>query len=161
MIRTLDIGGGKELRLSNSIAWTMIYRDQFGHDIVSTLAPLLAGCLDLVSEFLSKYQPGEQDEQIDVTDLLKDLDGDVLLDALAHLSGLEFVDLIHITWSMAKACDDSLPDPRRWVQQFDEFPVDIIAPEVAKLAFKGMVSLKNMKRLMELKEKLKIRQPSN
>lgn len=157
MIRTLDIGH-KEVRFSNSIAWTMIYRDQFGHDIVSTLTPMLAAGLDIVSGFLSQYEPGQE---IEVTDLLRSLDGDKLLDALAHLSGLEFVDLVNIAWSMAKAVDDSIPEPRRWVMEFDEFPVDIIVPEIAKLAIKGMISAKNLKRLMDLKENLKIRRPSN
>lgn len=157
MIRTIDIGN-KEVRLTNNISWTMIYRDQFGHDIVSTLAPMLAAGLDMVSGFLAQYTPGEA---VEVTDILRNFDGDKLLDALAHLSGLEFVDFVNITWAMAKAVDDSIPEPRRWVRDFDEFPIDIIAPEIAKLAVKGMVSTKNLKRLVELREKLQIRQPSN
>lgn len=157
MIRTLTIGH-KEVQLSNSIAWTMIYRDQFGHDIISTLTPMLAAGLDVISGLLGEFEPGQD---IGVTDILKKLDGDTLIDALAHLSGLEFVDLIHITWAMAKALDPDLPEPRKWVQDFDVFPVDEIAPEVAKLAFKGMVSSKNLKRLMDLREKIRTIQPLN
>lgn len=155
MIRTLTIGN-KEIQLSNSIAWTMIYRDQFGHDIISTLTPMLAAGLDVISGLLGQFEPGQD---IGAIDLLKKLDGDTIIDALAHLSGLEFVDLINITWSMAKALDPGLPEPRKWVQDFDVFPVDEIAPEIAKLAFKGMVSSKNLKRLMELREKIRTIQP--
>lgn len=157
MIKTIEIGN-KEIRLNNNISWTMIYRDQFGHDIVSTLTPMLAAGLDVISGFLSQYQPGQN---IEVTDLLKELDGDKFIDAIAHLSGLEFIDLINITWAMAKAEDDSIPEPRKWVTGFDEFPVDVIAPEIFKLALKGMVSLKNMERLMNLKKRIQTSQPLN
>ena len=155
MIRTIEIGN-KEVRLSNNISWTMIYRDQFGHDIVTALTPMLAAGLDLISGFLSDV---DTSKPIEATELMKKIDGDVLIDAMAHLAGVEFVDLIHITWAMAKAVDDSIPEPKRWVKEFEDFPVDIIAPEVAKLAFKGMVSTKNLKRLMSLKEKVKTIQP--
>ena len=155
MIRTLEFGN-KEVRLSNNIGWTMIYRDQFGHDIVTALTPMLAAGLDLISGFLSDV---DTSKPIEATELMKKIDGDVLIDAMAHLSGVEFVDLINITWAMAKAVDDSIPEPKRWVKEFEDFPVDIIAPEVAKLAFKGMVSTKNLKRLMSLKEKVKTIQP--
>lgn len=155
MIRTLDIGN-KEIRLSNNISWTMIYRDQFGHDIVSALVPMLAAGLDVISGFLGDV---DTSQPVNAADIMKNIDGDALLDALAHLSGVEFVDLINITWAMAKAVDDSLPEPMRWVKDFDEFPVDVIAPEVAKLAFKGMVSTKNLKRLMDLKKNLQTIRP--
>ena len=155
MIRTLEFGN-KEVRLSNNIGWTMIYRDQFGHDIVTALTPMLAAGLDLISGLLSDV---DTSKPIEATELMKRIDGDVLIDAMAHLAGVEFVDLIHITWAMAKAVDDSIPEPKRWVKDFEDFPVDIIAPEVAKLAFKGMVSTKNLKRLMSLREKVRTIQP--
>lgn len=155
MIRTLEFGN-KEIRLSNNISWTMIYRDQFGHDIVSALVPMLAAGLDVISGFLGDV---DTSQPVNAADIMKNIDGDALLDALAHLSGVEFVDLINITWAMAKAVDDSLPEPMRWVKDFDEFPVDVIAPEVAKLAFKGMVSTKNLKRLMDLKKNLQTIRP--
>ena len=155
MIRTLEFGN-KEVRLSNNIGWTMIYKDQFGHDIVSTLTPMLAAGLDLISGFLSDV---DTSKPVDAMDLLKKIDGDVLIDAMAHLSGVEIVDLINITWAMAKAMDDDIPEPKRWVRDFEEFPIDVIAPEIAKLAFKGMVSTKNLKRLMSLKEKIRTIQP--
>ena len=156
MIRTLTIGN-KEVRLTNNVGWALVYRDQFGHDIISTLTPMLAVALDLSSGFLQTVGAGEK--EVTAEDILTALDGDTLIDALAHFSGLEFVDLVNITWAMAKAYDDSIPEPRRWVAEFEEFPVDIIAPEVAKLAFKGLVSTKNAKRLMNLLGSIKGIQP--
>lgn len=156
MEKTIEIGD-KAIRLSNNISWTMIYRDQFGQDIVPTLTPMVAAAMDLTSGFLEGVE--EVDGKISVTDVMKNLDGERLIDALAHLSGLEFVDLINITWAMAKALDDDIPEPRRWVREFDSFPVDVIAPEVATLAVKGLVSTKNLKRLNDLRKKLKKVQP--
>ena len=156
MIKTIEIGN-KEVTLSNNISWTMIYRDQFGHDIVSTLTPMLAAAMDLVSGFLENVDT--TDGKIDSTEVLKNLDGDKFIDAIAHLSGLEMVELINITWAMAKAVDDSIPEPMRWARQFDTFPVDVIAPEVAKLAALCMVSTKNLKRLKNLTKSIKGIQP--
>lgn len=156
MIKNIKVGN-KEMTLSNSITWTMIYRDQFGHDIVSTLTPIAAGMLDLTSGFIESM--GE-DGQIELVDVARNLDGDKLIDAIAHLSGLEFVDMINITWAMAKAADEDLPDPRRWASEFEVFPVDVIIPEVVRLAMKGLVSTKNLKRLGSLKKKIKMPRPS-
>ena len=156
MIKTLTIGN-KEVRLTNNVGWTLVYRDQFGHDIISTLTPMLAVALDLSSGFLQTVGVGKK--EVTAEDVLMTLDGDVLIDALAHFAGIEFVDLVNITWAMAKAYDESLPEPRIWVQGFDEFPVDVIAPEVAKLVFKGLVSTKNVTRLMNLFKNVKGIQP--
>lgn len=156
MIRTLTIGN-KEVRLTNNVGWALVYRDQFGHDIISTLTPMLAVALDLSSGFLQTVGAGKK--EVSAEDILAALDGDMLIDALAHFAGLEFVDLINITWAMAKAYDDSLPEPRKWVAEFEEFPVDVVAPEVAKLAFKGLVSAKNAKRLMNLLQSIKVSRP--
>lgn len=156
MIKTIEIGN-KEIRLTNNASWAMVYRDQFGHDIISTLTPMIAVALDLSSGFIQTVGEGKKD--VTVTDVLSALDGDTFIDALAHFSGLEFVDLINITWSMAKALDDNLPEPRRWIKEFDEFPVDVVAPEVAKLAIRGLVSTKNLTRLRNLLEGIKMTQP--
>ena len=155
MEKTIKIGK-QEVRLSNNISWAIIYRDQFGHDIIPTLMPMLAAVLDIVSGVISEVG---SNGKVELKDLLQTMDGDKLLDAVIHLSGLEFVEFINITWAMAKAVDDDLPDPKTWVKGFDSFPVDTIAPDVFKLAFKGLVSSKNLKRLKTAGESLKNLQP--
>lgn len=152
MEKTLSIGG-KEVRLTNNIGWTLAYRDQFGQDIIATLTPVLAAAVDLISGFLQEAGDGKTD--LEITDVLRALDGDVLINAVAHLSGLEFVDLVNITWAMAKAADDNIPEPRMWVREFEEFPVDEIIPEVVKLAVKGLISRKNLTRLKNLTKSVK------
>ena len=150
MEKTIKIGD-KDVRLKNNVAWTIIYRDQFGRDIVPTVIPLFASALDVVSGLISETG---KTEDITIEDVAKIADGDALLNAAIHLGGFEFTDFICMTWALAKCADDSIPEPRQWVEQFDEFPVDIVAPAVFKLIFKGMVSSKNLKRLKELKKKL-------
>ena len=157
MEKTIKIGK-QEVRLTNNVSWAIIYRDQFGHDIIPTLMPMLAATLDIVSGMIDEVSEGGK---IEVADLLRSLDGDKLLDAVIHLSGLEFVELINITWAMAKAVDDDIPDPKTWVRGFSEFPVDKIAPEVFSLAFKGLVSSKNLKRLKDLTSGIKVVQPTS
>ena len=150
--------GKQEVRLTNNVSWAMTYRDQFGHDIIPTLMPMLAAALDIISGIVDEVSEGGR---ISVADILKALDGDKMLDAVIHLSGLEFVELINITWAMAKAADDDIPEPKVWVKSFSEFPVDKIAPEVFSLAFKGLVSSKNLKRLKDLTSGIKVVQPTS
>ena len=156
MEKTIKIGN-KDVRLSNNFSWAIVYRDQFGHDIISTLMPMMAAALDVASGILSE---ASSDGKVDVTDLLKVLDGDKFLDAAIHLSGFEAVEFINITWAMAKAADDDLPDPKTWIKGFEEFPLDIIVPEVFTMALKGVASSKNLTRLKNLANQLKVIQPS-
>lgn len=141
MIKNIKIGE-KEVQLDNNIGWTMIYKDQFGADIIQTIMPVMAAALDLIAGLVR--ETGKK-ENITWTDILKLTDGDTLLEAAAHFAAAEFVDFLNITWALAKNADDSVPDPRKWIRSFDTFPVDEIAPEVVKIIFAGMVSSKNQK----------------
>lgn len=143
MIKTITIDD-KDIVLDNNVGWTLIYRDQFGRDIIPAIMPLLAGALDVVSGI---FQEAGDKKEITIESLAKLADGDTLINAMIHIGGFEFVDFINITWAMAKNADDSIPEPNIWLKQFDEFPVDVIGPEVVKLIFKGMVSSKNLERL--------------
>ena len=143
MIKTVKVGK-KEVRLDNNIGWTLIYRDQFGHDILPQIMPMIAGALDIVSGII---QEAGDKKEISIGTLAKLADGDALVNAMIHIGGFEFVDFINITWALAKNADDDIPEPEEWVREFDEFPLDTIGPEVVKLIFKGMISSKNLKRL--------------
>ena len=147
MIKTITIED-KDIRLDNNVGWAMIYKDQFGTDIIPALMPLFAGAMDVISELIQKVG---NNKEIDVAELLAEIDGDALINAVIHLSGFEFVDFINIVWALAKNADDTIPEPRLWVKQFDVFPLDEIAPEVFTLIAKGVISSKNMKRLSDLK----------
>ena len=140
MVKTIKISKDKELTLSNNLAWAMIYKSQFGHDIVPDIMPVISALAKLFGE-LSKYS-GE-----DVATLLKKMDGDVIEDALIQLCAIQFTDFVNLVWTLAKANDDDIEAPDKWVRQFDEFPLDIIAPAVFELLTKGLISSKNLKSL--------------
>lgn len=157
MEKTIKIGK-KEVRLSNNFSWAMIYRDQFGHDILSTLTPMMAAILDVASGVLSEVGANGK---VEVVDLLSALDGDKFLDAVIHMSGFESVEIAYITWAMAKACDDNIPDPKTWIREFESFPMDTIVPEVFSLALKGLATSKNLKRLKDLAKQIRVVQPAS
>lgn len=150
MEKTIKIGK-KSVKLNNNVSWAIVYRDQFGRDIIPTIMPLFASALDIISGIIN--ETGKTDD-IELTDLAKLADGDSLLNAAIHLGGFEFTDLICITWALAKCADEDIPAPREWIEQFDTFPVDVVAPEVFSLIFKGVVSSKNLKRLEDLKKRI-------
>ena len=150
--------GKQEVRLNNNVAWTMEYRDQFGKDIIPVVMPLLASMVEGVSTVMA--DAGKEGE-ISMEGIASALEGraiDVLLPAFQA----EFVDLIvNVTWAMAKAADENIEPPKRWVRQFDEFPLDIVGPAVFDLIMKGFVSSKNLKRLKKIGNDIKNLQPSH
>ncbi len=153
MEKTIKIGN-KSVRLDNNIGWALTYRDQFGQDIVPALMPLIAGALDIVAGVVA--QSGT-DGKIDLEKIAQLADGDALINAVIHLGGFELTDFVRITWALAKNADEDIPEPEAWVREFDSFPLDIIAPAVAGLIVKGVVSSKNLKRLETLKKQLQPR----
>ena len=149
--------GKQEVRLNNNVAWTMEYRDQFGKDIVPALMPLLASIVEGVSTVVAESGSRE----ISVTDIADAVQGRSM-EVLMPLFQVEFVDtIINVAWAMAKAADENIEPPKRWVRQFEEFPLDVIVPAVYELILKGFVSSKNLKRLKKASESLKNLQPSH
>ena len=148
--------GDKEVRLNNNVAWTMEYRDQFGKDIVPALMPVIASMMEGVSTIVAESGKSE----LSVSDIAEAMQGRTM-EILLPMFQVEFVDvIINVTWAMAKAADESIDPPKRWVRQFEEFPLDIIGPAVYELVLKGFVSSKNLKRLKKAGASLKTLQPS-
>lgn len=149
--------GKQEVKLSNNTAWTMEYRDQFGKDIVPALMPLIMTITEGISSVVSDLGKTEITGIVEIAEAIQGRSTDILL----PLYQMEFVDLVNITWSMAKAADDDILPPKQWIKQFDSFPVDVVAPTVYEMVLKGFVSSKNLKRLKNLGENLKNLQPSH
>lgn len=146
--------GKQEVKLNNNVAWTMEYRDQFGKDILPTILPMFATLIETASALI------DDDAEIKLTSIVSALEGRAT-EILLPLYQVELVDIaVNVTWSMAKVADDSIDPPKKWVKQFDVFPIDIIVPTVFEMALKGFTSSKNLKRLKTIKESLKNLQPS-
>ena len=149
--------GKQEVRLNNNVAWTMEYRDQFGKDIVPVLMPVIASALEGISAIVAETGKTE----INAVDIADALEGRAM-EVLLPMFQVEFVDvIINVTWAMAKAADENIEPPKRWVRQFEEFPLDVVFPAVYELVVKGFVSSKNLKRLKKIAVSLKTLQPSH
>ena len=147
--------GEQDVKLDNNVAWTIEYRDQFGKDILPVIMPFVASMIEGVSTIAA--DAGE----LTISNIAEALEGRSM-DVLLPMFQAEFVDLaINVTWAMAKAADENIDPPKRWVRQFESFPLDIVAPAVFNMAMKGFVSSKNLKRLKKIGEGLKPLQPSH
>lgn len=149
--------GDKDIELNNNVAWVMEYRDQFGKDIVPSLMPLLATMIEGLASVVSEAGG----EKLEISALASAVEGRAM-EILLPLFQIEMVDVvINVTWAMAKAADDNILPPKQWVKQFEEFPLDVVVPNVYELILKGFVSSKNLIRLKKLGASLKDLQPSN
>ena len=149
--------GDKEVRLNNNVAWTMEYRDQFGKDIVPALMPVLATMIEGVSSVIAEAGA----DKIELESLANALEGKTM-EILMPLFQVEFVDtIINVTWAMAKAADETIAPPKRWVRQVETFPLDVVVPAVYELVLTGFVSSKNLTRLKSIGKSLRNLQPSH
>lgn len=147
--------GKQEVRLNNNTSWTMEYRDQFGKDIVPTIMPMIMSLFEGFTTAIS--ETGKTDPNLlEIASSVSGRSTDILL----PLYQLEFVDIVNITWAMAKAADEGIAPPKQWIKQFEEFPLDVVLPAVYDLVVKGFVSSKNLRRLKKTAASLKNLQPS-
>lgn len=113
MEKTLTIDG-KEITFKSTGAVPMRYKAQFGTDFFS----------DMISS-------------LNVMDLMekKSL-------ATADLQTVNFEIFYQMLWTMAKTADKSIKDPMTWLDEFDEFPLLEIIPEIVDLLLSNMQSSK-------------------
>lgn len=138
MIKTVKINKEQELTLSNNLAWATIYKDQFGHDIIPDIMPLLSAAIRLIKE-MAAYT--------DMNEIVKNTDFETIQETLIELCAFQFTDVLNLVWAFNKAYDENIDPPDKWVRQFDEFPLDVIVPAMFELLTKGLISSKNLKSL--------------
>ena len=148
--------GDKEVKLSNNVAWTMEYRDQFNKDVMEAMLPLITSLIETISTIAS--EEGIEGE-IDLQTIASALQGRAF-EITLPLMQLGLNDsVINVVWAMAKAADPSIAPPKQWVRQFDAFPLDEIVPEVGQMILMGFSSSKNLERLRTLGKSIKKTQP--
>lgn len=144
--------GDHDVRLNNNIDWAIIYRDQFGKDILPVIMPFITTIIESLSTIVADSSTNGEITTKSIAEALSGRSLDVLL----PLYQAEFVDLVlYVLWSMAKTADENIEPPRKWIRQFDNFYLDEIIPELADLAVRGLVSSKNLKRLEGIKTTLR------
>ena len=148
MEKTITIDG-KDVKLNNNGAWAMEYQDQFGKDILPVLLPLVASIAEGVAAVIS-----DTDGKPDAKSIAEAVQGRTL-DILAPIYQAEVVDLVYnVTWALAKNADPEILEPKRWIRQFDTFPLDVVVPEVYGMIMQGFTSSKNWTRLEGLKKEM-------
>jgi hypothetical protein len=103
MEKTIEIDG-KKVGFKTNGATPLRYKAQFGRDYfkeILKLAPL-------------EKLLGKKKNTITMTDL----------------DALDFEVFYNISWVMAKTFDPSIPEPIEWLEQFDEYPIVDIIPEL-------------------------------
>ena len=60
----------------------------------------------------------------------------------ADLEGIDFEVFYNISWVMAKQADNSIPEPVEWLDQFDEYPMAEIIPELQDMLLASFTSTK-------------------
>lgn len=144
--------GDKEVKLSNNVAWTMEYRDQFNKDVLEAIMPIVTTMVETVTTIINEAGTGGE---IDIKAIASALDGKAF-DITLPLTQLGFTDsVINVVWAMAKAADPTIEPPRQWVRQFDTFPLDEIVPKVGEMVLSGFTSSKNLDRLREMMQGLR------
>jgi hypothetical protein len=115
MEKTIMIDG-KEIRFKTNGATPMRYKAQFGKDYfkeILKMAPL---------GNLAK----KKKENINVNDL----------------EALDFEVFYNLAWIMAKTAEPSIPEPIAWLEQFDEFPMVEIIPELQDMLLASIQTTK-------------------
>src|SRR5690625_5827270 len=108
MEKTLTIDG-KQVKFKSTAGTTRRYRNQFGKDLFADMIKMYP--------IMQLQEKGIDTNELDY-------------EALQHL---DFGVFENIMWALAKTADDSIPDPDTWFDEFDEFPIMDILPEVQSL----------------------------
>ena len=115
MEKTITIGG-KDVRFKSTGATPLRYKAQFGKDYFKEILKLNS------MQKLKDIKP----ENIKVDDL-EDLDFEVFY---------------NISWALAKTADKGIADPITWLDEFDEFPMIDIIPELIDLILSSLKTKK-------------------
>ena len=136
MKKIIEINEGQPIEIDSSLGWLFCYREQFGHDIMPDLLPLLDAALGALNEL------GEESNVVEM------LDEEAVGRIIVALSSLEFVTVINILWAMNKNAG-GMQNPKEFVNQFDVFPMDIVVPELFRVIVESSVSSKNSESLLK------------
>jgi hypothetical protein len=113
MEKTIEIDG-KKVRFKSTGATPLRYKAQFGKDYFKEIM---------------KLQP------------LSKINGKAGITP-EELAALDFEVFFNISWIMAKTADPSIPEPLEWLDQFDEFPMAEVIPQLQDLMISSFRSTK-------------------
>ena len=115
MEKTIIIDG-KPIRFKANGATPLRFKAQFGKDYFKEILKLMP----------LQNLAGKNPEEVDMKDL----------------ESLDFELFYNMTWILAKTADSSIPEPMAWLEQFDEFPMIDIIPELQELITSSFSQIK-------------------
>lgn len=151
MIKTIQIGD-HPVEINSSAGWLYTYREQFGHDILVVLMPALEAGVRLAKKAFEDSGVQDGDE---VTKLLGGIDEEAITEAVITLSSMQLTTVTNIVWALAKNADSSIPEPRTWLNNFENFPVEEVMPSVLGAVIESSTSKKNYEKIMKAMASLK------
>ncbi|KON86611.1 prophage pi2 protein 40 [Sporosarcina globispora] len=103
MEKTIQIDG-KDVRLKSTAATPYRFKAQFNKDYIAEIAKLhKLGKIDIKKDGEPNFELIEQ---------------------------MDFEVFYNIVWCMAKTADKSIPEPLTWLDDFEEFPLFDILPQI-------------------------------
>lgn len=143
MLKKIKIDSKHSVELNSSAGWLLIYRAQFGKDILPDILPAMEALMYALAGL------GINEE----TGMIEEIDIDIISDMFTPLSGLEIVTMLNCFWAMAKNANEDIDPPMEFLNQFKKLPIDTVTQEVMALIGESCLSRKNwesLKSLMDL-----------
>lgn len=140
MIKTINLGNGQSLEINSSGGWLYVFQEQFGFDVLPLLMPALEAGLKAVG---IAVQGADGKDKIEAAQMLANFDDENINEIMTSFSGLQLTTLLNIVWAMAKNANDNIPEPKVFYNSFDEFPNDLVIPEVVRQIINTTISKKN------------------
>lgn len=144
MIKQITLSESHSIEINSSMGWLFVYRSAFGRDILPDLMPIIEAVISGMAEILEDVDDAGN---IDVKTIAESVSNGTLNNALATFSTMEFITIIQIVWAMAKNADKSIPSIDEWAGGIENFPLDVILPQLFEALTESMISSKNAKSL--------------
>lgn len=142
MVKVIEVDGNT-FKLDGNITWMMEYQEQFGHDILPDLMPIIGAVFEYMEDAAASGVSLKNAK--DITNALGR--GISATGPLVELASFQMTDIIRIVWAMAKTADPDIDPPKQWARKYDPFPFDVLIPEVFTLAAQSSMSSKNLNSL--------------
>lgn len=152
MKKVIELNESHSIELDASVGWLIVYRSNFGHDILPDIMPIIESFMGIAVEILQKStaKNNKKKNEISISEIMSILDDDMVSDIFINLSALETITILQIIWSMAKKADKSILSFEEYFDQFDLFPMDMVIPEAIKLIIESSISSKKATSLLTM-----------
>ena len=118
-ILTID---GRQVPFKSTGAFLLRYKAQFNRDALQDVVKL---------EYALKQTTDENGNKKYV---------------ISNIDYLDFEVFYNLIWTLAKTADSTIPTPIEWLDEFDEFPLMDILPELIDMIFSSIKSTANPKK---------------